>query len=157
MAHLGCFRTAFVEKKACLSDRAFADLVALFQFLPGPASSQVGLAIGLMRGGWLDALAAFTAFTLPSAITLILFAYGARTLTDHLSLGVDRGAQAFGGGCGEGWGQSFAPTNPASPSRSPRLGLWTGPSGQVAVIVEGGIAAPGSRSHLAKIRTRKPT
>ena len=75
-AHLGYFRAEFVERRKWLSESSYADLVALCQFLPGPASSQVGIAIGLSRGGYLGALAAWTAFTLPSAILLVLFAYG---------------------------------------------------------------------------------
>jgi chromate transporter len=73
---LGYFRAEFVERRKWLSESSYADLVALCQFLPGPASSQVGIAIGLSRGGYLGALAAWTAFTLPSAIILVLFAYG---------------------------------------------------------------------------------
>ena len=76
IAHLGYFRTEFVERRRWLSDRGFSDVVALCQFLPGPASSQVGMAIGLARAGWLGLLAAWTGFTLPSALLLIAFAYG---------------------------------------------------------------------------------
>jgi chromate transporter len=76
VAHLGYFRAEFVERRKWLSESNYADLVALCQFLPGPASSQVGIAIGLSRGGYLGALAAWTAFTLPSAILLVFFAYG---------------------------------------------------------------------------------
>ncbi|MEX2642784.1 MAG: chromate transporter, partial [Acetobacterales bacterium] len=80
VAHLGYFREAFVVRRQWLSDRAYADLVALCQFLPGPASSQVGMAVGLMRAGYGGMLAAWTAFTLPSAIVLVAFAYGAASL-----------------------------------------------------------------------------
>jgi chromate transporter len=76
VAHLGYFRAEFVERRRWLDERSYSDLVALCQFLPGPASSQVGLAIGLTRAGWLGALAAWCGFTLPSAIALIVFAYG---------------------------------------------------------------------------------
>src|SRR5690554_627594 len=76
IAHLGYFRTEFVERRRWLDDRGYSDLVALCQFLPGPASSQVGMALGLGRAGWPGLLAAWAGFTLPSAITLILFAYG---------------------------------------------------------------------------------
>ena len=76
IAHLGYFRHEFVERKKWLSEHAYADLVALCQFLPGPASSQVGIAIGLSRAGYAGALAAWLGFTLPSAIALVLFAYG---------------------------------------------------------------------------------
>ncbi len=72
VAHLGYFRSEFVERRKWLSESSYADLVALCQFLPGPASSQVGIAIGLSRGGYLGALAAWTAFTLPSAAALVL-------------------------------------------------------------------------------------
>src|SRR5690625_7202324 len=65
-AHLGYFRETFINRKKWLTDAEFAQLVALSQFLPGPGSSQVGLSIGLLRAGWIGALAAFVAFTLPS-------------------------------------------------------------------------------------------
>lgn len=76
VAHLGYFRSEFVERRAWLDDRSYADLVALCQFLPGPASSQVGFALGLGRAGWLGAVGAWAGFTLPSAIALMLFAFG---------------------------------------------------------------------------------
>jgi chromate transporter len=87
VAHLGYFRTEFVEHRRWLDDRAYADLVALCQFLPGPASSQVGIAIGLSRAGHAGALAAWTGFTLPSAIALVLFAYGLAALGDTAGAG----------------------------------------------------------------------
>ena len=80
IAHLGYFRTEFVVKRRWLDEPAFADLVALCQFLPGPASSQVAFALGLMRAGYPGGLAAWTGFTLPSAIALFAFAYGASAL-----------------------------------------------------------------------------
>ena len=80
IAHIGYFREEFVVRRRWLDEQAYADLVALCQFLPGPASSQVGFSIGLMRGGYLGGLAAWIAFTLPSAIALMLFAYGANAL-----------------------------------------------------------------------------
>ena len=80
IAHLGYFRDEFVVRRQWLDERAYGDLVALCQFLPGPASSQVGMAIGLSRAGYLGALAAWTAFTLPSAIALVLFALGISAL-----------------------------------------------------------------------------
>lgn len=76
LAHLGYFRAEIVERRRWLDERSYSDLVALCQFLPGPASSQVGLAIGFARAGWLGALAAWSGFTLPSAMALIVFAYG---------------------------------------------------------------------------------
>ena len=74
IAHLGYFRAEFVDRRRWLSDEAYADIVALCQFLPGPASSQVGFSLGLLRGGYAGAFAAWLAFTLPSAILLGLFA-----------------------------------------------------------------------------------
>ncbi|MBK3745991.1 chromate transporter, partial [Paraburkholderia aspalathi] len=80
IAHLGYFRDELVLRRKWLDDKAYADLVALCQFLPGPASSQVGFALGLVRVGPLVALAAWIAFTLPSAIILVLFALSASAL-----------------------------------------------------------------------------
>jgi chromate transporter len=76
IAHLGYFRQEFVERRRWLSEQAFADLVALCQFLPGPTSSQVCYAIGMMRGGVLGAIGAWFGFTLPSGVIMILAAYG---------------------------------------------------------------------------------
>lgn len=85
IAHLGYFHNEFVQRRKWLEEQSYADLVALCQFLPGPASSQVGMAIGLMRGGYLGALFAWIGFTLPSAILLVLFGLGVST--HHLSGG----------------------------------------------------------------------
>lgn len=76
VAHIGYFRTEFVGRRKWLSDQQYTDLVALCNFLPGPASSQIGLAIGLLKGGYRGALSAWAGFTLPSAILMVLFAYG---------------------------------------------------------------------------------
>jgi len=78
VAHLGYFHEEFVRRRRWLSERSFVDLVALCQVLPGPSSSQVGLAIGMSRGGLAGALAAWLGFTLPSALALVLFALGLR-------------------------------------------------------------------------------
>ena len=75
VAHLGYFRREFVERRAWLSEAAFADLLALSQFLPGPASSQLGMAIGLRRAGYLGLLAAWVGFTLPAAAAMVGLAY----------------------------------------------------------------------------------
>lgn len=88
VAHLGYFRETFVARRKWLDDDAYADLVALCQFLPGPASSQVGMAIGLQRAGYGGLLAAWFAFTMPSAILLVAFAFG---------------IDAFGEAMGTGW------------------------------------------------------
>ncbi len=85
VAHLGYFRSEIVERRRWVDERAYADLVGLCQFLPGPASSQTGFALGLMRGGYLGGLAAWTGFTLPSAILLVLFAYGAGNLSNSVA------------------------------------------------------------------------
>ena len=82
IAHLGYFRREFVDRRKWLSEHAYADLVGLCQFLPGPASSKVGYSLGLMRAGYLGGIAAFVGFTLPSAILLVLFAYGASSVAD---------------------------------------------------------------------------
>lgn len=91
IAHLGYFREELVNRRAWLSDHAYADLVALCQFLPGPASSQVGFALGMMRAGWLGALAAFTAFTLPSAVILLVFALSAASISGPIGTGALHG------------------------------------------------------------------
>src|SRR5579872_3766108 len=80
IAHLGYYREELVVRRRWLDETTYADLVALCQFLPGPASSQVGFSIGLMRAGYVGGLAAWTGFTLPSAVLLVLFAYGAGSL-----------------------------------------------------------------------------
>jgi len=91
VAHLGYFRTEFVERRRWLGEAAYADLVALCQFLPGPASSQVGMAIGLSRAGYAGALAAWVGFTLPSALALILFALGLASAGDAVAPGALHG------------------------------------------------------------------
>lgn len=91
VAHLGYFREEFVSRRKWLSEHSYADLVALCQFLPGPASSQVGLALGLARGGYAGAAAAWLGFTLPSAIALILFALGIANYGNALAPGALHG------------------------------------------------------------------
>src|SRR5262245_37555163 len=91
IAHTGYFREEFVVRRKWLDEQAYVDLVALCQFLPGPASSQVGFSIGLMRAGYRGALAAWTGFTLPSAVALVLFAYGAGSLAGPVGLGLLHG------------------------------------------------------------------
>ncbi|MGP6206301.1 chromate efflux transporter [Microbacterium sp. F2] len=88
VAHLGYFRDDLVARRRWMSDKAYADLVALCQFLPGPASSQVGFAMGLHRAGTLGALAAFIAFTLPSAILMVAFAFGAALFEGVIGAGL---------------------------------------------------------------------
>jgi chromate transporter len=88
VAHLGYFREEFVRRRRWLDDKSYADLVALCQFLPGPASSQVGIAVGLLRASYAGAVAAWIGFTLPSAIAMVLFGYG---------------MEALGNAAGSGW------------------------------------------------------
>lgn len=80
IAHLGYFREEFVVRRRWLDDRTYADLVALCQFLPGPASSQTGIALGMMRAGLPGSLAAWLGFTLPSALLMMAAAYGVASL-----------------------------------------------------------------------------
>jgi chromate transporter len=92
IAHLGYFRDELVARRKWIDEAGYADLVALCQFLPGPASSQVGFALGLLRGrGLLGGLAAWCGFTLPSAVLLCLFALGAAALTGPVAEGVLHG------------------------------------------------------------------
>jgi chromate transporter len=82
VAHLGYFRDEYVVRRRWLDEATYADLVALCQFLPGPASSQVGIAVGMLRAGYPGALAAWAGFTLPSALAMVLFAYGVSAIGD---------------------------------------------------------------------------
>lgn len=91
VAHLGYFREEFVSRRRWLDDKAYADLVAMAQFLPGPASSQVGMGLGLMRAGFPGMVAAWTAFTLPSALILVAVAYGATALHGLVAQGITHG------------------------------------------------------------------
>ncbi|MBP0588653.1 chromate efflux transporter [Paraburkholderia sp. LEh10] len=91
VAHIGYFRREFVERRRWLDESVFGDLVALCQFLPGPASSQVGFSIGLLRAGWWGGLAAWLGFTLPSAILMIGYASLAGLLDNALGKGLVHG------------------------------------------------------------------
>jgi chromate transporter len=87
VAHIGYFRDEFVARRRWLDERNFADLVALCQFLPGPASTQFGISVGLLRAGYLGAVAAWVGFTLPSALAMVLFAYGVVAFGDVFGAG----------------------------------------------------------------------
>jgi len=93
IAHLGYFRHEFVRQRQWLTERSYADLVALCHFLPGPTSSQVGMALGLSRSGYAGALAAWAGFTLPSALILILFALGITNYGNAMPSGVLHGLE----------------------------------------------------------------
>src|SRR5271154_278056 len=147
IAHLGYFRREFVIRRAWLDDRAYADLVALCQFLPGPASSQTGFAIGLMRAGYPGGLAAWAGFTLPSAFAMTLFAYGEGALKgpagDGLMHGLKLVAVAIVAQAVLGMAQSLCPDRPRATIAVLALVLMAlVPAGwaQIAVILLGAIA-----------------
>jgi len=147
IAHLGYFRDEIVVRRRWMGEAAYADLVALCQFLPGPASSQVGFALGLYRAGPLGALAAWAAFTLPSALLLLAFALGAALLEGAVAQGVLHGlklvavvvvAQAV-------WGmaQSLTPDRQRAAiavAAAAVTMLLAGSLGQVAAIALGALA-----------------
>jgi chromate transporter len=91
VAHLSYFRKELVERRQWVSENQYAQLLAICQFLPGPASSQVGFSLGLLRAGWLGAIAAFVAFTLPSAILLMTFASILPYLSGDIGIAVIHG------------------------------------------------------------------
>jgi chromate transporter len=146
VAHLGYFRTAFVERRQWLTEQAYADLVALCQFLPGPASSQVGFALGLLRAGPWGAAMAWLAFTLPSAIILVLFAFGAAVLDGPIASGIIHGlkvvAVAIVAHAVWGMARNLCPDKTRAGIALAAVFtvvLVTGPLGQVAAIVVGGL------------------
>lgn len=116
VAHLAYFREEFVDRRRWLDDYAFSDLVALCQFLPGPASSQVGMALGLKRAGWPGMLAAWVAFTLPSALAMVLLGLGVAQLGGAPGLAVVHGlkvaAVAVVAQAVWGMGRSLCPDRP---------------------------------------------
>ena len=147
IAHLGYFRDEFVTRRRWIDDVAYADLVALCQFLPGPASSQVGFSIGLSRAGYLGGLAAWTGFTLPSAIALTTFAYGASRIQciggDGLLHGLKLVALAIVAQAVLGMTRSLCPDpRRASIAAVALLGVsvFGGSFSQLAVILFGAVA-----------------
>jgi chromate transporter len=147
IAHIGYFRREIVEHRRWLSEAAYAELIGLCQFLPGPASSQAGFALGLMRAGPLGGVAAWAAFTLPSAMVMVLFAYIANRLSGTIGASAIHGlklvavpivAQAV-----IGMARTLTPDVPRAiiAMAAGLLVLLTGiPSMQIAAIVLGGIA-----------------
>ncbi len=147
IAHLGYFRDEFVTRRKWLSDAAYADLVALCQFLPGPASSQTGFAIGLMRAGWAGALSAFVAFTLPSALLLAAFALTAASLGGPFAEGALHGlklvAVAIVAQAVLGMARSLCPDAPRASIAAGAvvlLALLPGAVGMVGAIFAGALA-----------------
>jgi chromate transporter len=147
IAHLGYFRAEFVTRRRWLDESAYADLVALCQFLPGPASSQVGFAIGLTRAGWLGGLAAWTGFTLPSALALTAFAYGAAGLRGPLGDGLLHGlklvAVAIVAQAVLGMARALCPDPPRATMATLALVVMSqvgGAAAQLSVIAAGGVA-----------------
>jgi chromate transporter len=147
IAHIGYFRDEFVVRRRWLDEAAYADLVALCQFLPGPASSQVGFSIGLARAGYLGGLAAWTGFTVPSAVLLVLFAYGAALLDGPAGVGLLHGlklvAVAIVARAVWGMARTLCPDRErATIALAAALILLyvTSPLAQIAAIVGGAIA-----------------
>lgn len=147
IAHLGYFRDELVIRRKWIDEAGYADLVALCQFLPGPASSQVGFALGLLRGGPLGALAAWAAFTLPSALLLVLFAFGASAFDGPVGGGLIHGlkvvAVAVVAQAVWGMARSLAPDRERASIALAAVLIVVfvaGSIGQVAAILIGGIA-----------------
>jgi chromate transporter len=145
IAHLGYFRDEYVRRRKWISEDVYADLVALCQFLPGPTSSQVGIAIGILRAGLPGAIASWLGFTLPSAVALVLFAFGLQRLgvTDAGWLhGLKIAAVAVVANAVWGMARSLAPDREratvAIVSAIIML-IWPGAPGQVLVIVLAGL------------------
>jgi chromate transporter len=146
IAHLGYFREEFVVRKKWIEERVYADLVALCQFTPGPASSKVGIGIGLAKAGLPGAIAAWFAFTLPSALALLLFAYGVEAFAGDLNTGWLHGlkvvavavvAQAV-------WGMARnltpdAPRFTLAIAAAAIAMIWPTSAGQVAAILFGAL------------------
>lgn len=146
VAHLGYFRDEFVARRRWLGERSYADLVALSQFLPGPSSSQVGIAIGLSRGGYAGAFAAWAGFTLPSALIMTAFALGLAQWGATFPAGVLHGlkvvavavvAQAVWG-MGRNLCTDIARITIAAVAACVLL-LWPNAWSQIGVIVAGGM------------------
>lgn len=147
IAHLGYFRDEIVLRRRWLDEAEYADLVALCQFLPGPASSQVGFALGLWRAGPLGALAAWTAFTLPSVALLLAFALGSAALDGPIAQGVLHGlklvAVAVVAQAVWGMAQSLTPDRQRATIAVGAVVLsllFAGSMGQVAAIMLGAFA-----------------
>ncbi len=147
VAHIGYFRSEFVQRRRWLPESSFADLVALCQFMPGPASSQLGMSIGLLRAGPLGMLASWVGFTLPSALLMFAFAYGVEALGDVSNAAWLKGlklvAVAVVAQAVWGMAQNLAPDRPrATVAVAAALIALAFPSsvGQITAIVFGALA-----------------
>ncbi len=146
VAHLGYFREEIVVRRKWLSEAAYADLVALCQFLPGPASSQVGIALGMRRAGLVGGLAAWLGFTTPSVVGLILFAYGVAMFGDVENAGwlsgLKTAAVAVVALAVWGMARSLCPDRPrAAMAIAATIGVLAWPTGwgQLVVIAVAGV------------------
>lgn len=147
VAHLGYFREEFVVRRRLLRDETYADLMALCQFLPGPASSQVGIAVGLSQAGLPGALAAWTGFTLPSAVALILFGLGIRAAGEAAVHGgwlhgLKIAAVAVVAQAVWGMAKNLCPDRPRRTMALAAAGLvlaFQGVGGQIGAIAAGGL------------------
>ncbi len=149
MAHLGYFRRTLVQRRAWLTDADYADLIALCQMLPGPASSQLGFALGHRRAGWPGAIAAFAGFTLPSFLLMVVAATWLRhVITGGLAHGLQLAAVAVVAQAVLGMGRKLCVPLPARGLALLAAGLalaWPGFAGQFAAILLGagaGLALP---------------
>ncbi|MEX0385778.1 chromate efflux transporter [Spiribacter onubensis] len=148
VAHLGYFRRWFVEERRWLTDDAYAQSVALCQMLPGPSSSQTGFAIGIHRGGLVGGIAAWVAFTLPSALIMIAIGMGVTTLDGFADAGWLQGlklaAVAVVANALYGMARQLCPDPPRigiAVAATLGAGLLPGMGGQVAMIALGGLTA----------------
>lgn len=159
VAHLGYYRAEFVERRKWLDEHTYADIVALWQFLPGPTSSQVGITLGTMRAGWLGAFAAWLGFTMPSALVMILFGYGVTRFGDLSGAawlhGLKIVAVAVVAQAVWGMARSLAPDKErASVAVGAAILALAVPTalGQVGAIVAGGLIGWGLLADRAQVR-----
>ena len=146
IAHIGYFRHEFVETRKWLDERSYADLVALCNFLPGPASSQTGIAIGILRAGLLGGFCAWLGFTLPSALALVAFGYGLHALDIAADAGWLHGlkvvAVAVIAQAVWGMGKSLCPDRfraSLAIAAAILVFAWPTPGGQIVAILAGGL------------------
>ena len=145
IAHIGYFRDEYVERRKWVDERTFTDLVAMSQFLPGPASTELGISIGVLRAGLAGGIAAWIGFTLPSAIALVLFAFGAQDLGPEAAgwlHGLKVVAVAVVGLAVWSMARAMAFDLPRGAIALGAAGIaliWTASISQVALIVVGGL------------------